>query len=82
MPQKDTTNNGSIPVDDAGIHRAKSITKSFKSLFTSNNNSSENLSGNKKDPSLSHIATLNNAALNNKEGGKQLKSCNQATDSS
>lgn len=74
MPQKDTTNNGSIPVDDTGIHRAKSITKSFKSLFTSNNNSSENLSGNKKDPSLSHIATLNNAALNNKEGGKQLKS--------
>ncbi|KAL6933630.1 uncharacterized protein HGUI_03972 [Hanseniaspora guilliermondii] len=67
MPNKDHINNGSIPVEDTGVHRAKSITKSFKNLFSSNNNSSENLQSSKKDPSLAHIASLNSAALSAKD---------------
>lgn len=74
MPQKDITTNGTIPVEDTGVHRAKSITKSFKNLFSSNSNSVENVNGSKRDPSLSHIATLNSAALNSKDAVKQLKS--------
>jgi serine/threonine protein kinase len=70
MPNKDHINNGSLPVEDAGIHRGKSITKSFKSLFSSNNNSSDNLQSTKKDPSLAHIASLNSAALSAKDSAE------------